>query len=100
MQLTMNAQRSRLAVTHRGGVHSGGGRCHSCGRDGTASSLSGPGAHNQSALQLWWEKYGKSSKYAERRFFKFLCIAMRGKCHVEGGCFAIICEKKIRTRDS
>lgn len=40
-------------MTHRGGVHSGGERCHSCGRDGKGFSLSGPGVHNLSAPLPW-----------------------------------------------
>lgn len=41
------------SVTHRGGEHSGGGRCHSCGRGGTGFSRSDPGARNLSAPLPW-----------------------------------------------
>ena len=52
-------------VTHRGGVHSGGGRCHSCGHDGTRFSRSGPAARNRSALPPWGGINQLFLKYAE-----------------------------------
>lgn len=59
--LTMNSQ---SCWTHTGGGHSAGGRCHSCARGGTESSLSDPEARSLSA-RLPWKERGREGRVGE-----------------------------------